>query len=1092
MDKLHIRLNTQKPELKVPLLTLIFTLLLTTACQQKLPEEVLTAYQALPEKIDYNLDVKPILSDRCFACHGNDKNKLKAGLRLDNEQDAYKELAESPGKYAINPGKLNSSQLFHRIISEDPELVMPPQEANLPLSSKEKAILIKWIEQGAVYKPHWAFQKPRKYPVPSINTNNWAQNPIDHFVLAQLAHKGLQPSKEADKRTLLRRLSLDLTGLPPSIAEIEHFMHNTSSNAYESEVDRLLNSIHYGEKMATDWMDVARFSDTYGYQVDRYRDMSPWRDWVIKSFNENRPYDEFIIWQLAGDLMPDAKREQVLATAFNRLHPLNMEDGIIDEEFRVESVADRVAVLGDGLLGLTLSCAKCHDHKYDPISQKEYYELYSFFNNINETGQISWDEGTPVPNLQLTTPEEEERIRKLREIVYADSMMLQEVSRAEMSAIKTWISRHSYASIAPTYPSKDLIAHFSFEQSSLRNQKNPSQQAKIEREFSKKEEPNFVDGYQGRGLQMDGDAWLDLQGIGVFKREDPFSIGLWVNIPSTLNEGVIFHKNKGTQLHSYRGFHLYLVDNKLQWMMAHTYPENAIIELSVDEIPKEEWIHLMVTYDGSSTAHGTKLYVNGQEIETIVEKDHLYKDIIFHELVDIIYPKPIEPNIKVGARWRGRGLTDAAIDDILIYGRTLAPLEVLQIASPEEFKSILSLRPEQLKAGEKTLLEEYYLTNRSKRYEQTLNSLKESRHTYVETVETVQELMVMEEMDHPRKTYILNRGVYDDYGEEVFPATPSSIMKMPEELPKNRLGLALWLTHPDHPLTARVAVNRYWQQYFGRGLVASSQDFGNQGSLPDHPELLDWLATQFISSKWDIKALQKLIVMSATYRQQSLASDSLRAMDKENVWLARGPSLRLSSEMLRDNALAASGLLNKEVGGESVYPYQPEGLWSMNFDPYPQDHGDKLYRRSLYTMWRRTNPNPTLSTFDQPERNVCTVKRQKTTTPLQALVLLNDPTFVESSRVLAQKMSKTGSPKEGIIMAYTLLTGKIPSTEELALLIELQSKEFQLFQNDPNKLKGWLSTGEHPLDNTLSPSLVAANAVVASVILNGDVTITKR
>ncbi|MEM6800065.1 MAG: DUF1553 domain-containing protein, partial [Bacteroidota bacterium] len=1006
---------------KVNCLLAGFILISLLSCGPNLPDKVESAYRKLPSDLDFNFHVKPILSDKCFACHGPDKEKRAAGLRLDVAADAYAELAESPGKFAIVQGDADHSEVFRRIFSQEPSIVMPPPEFHVKLSEYEKAVLTKWIEEGAEYKKHWAFIPPQKPAIPTIDELFPSQNPIDNFIMRKLEKESLQASEEATKELLLRRLSLDLTGLPPTLDEIDAFIANNSEDAYEKEVDRLLVSPHYGEKMATDWMDLARYSDTYGYQVDRYRDMSPWRDWVIQAFNENMPYDQFLIWQLAGDLLPDASKEQILATAFNRLHPQNMEDGIVEEEFRVEHVSDRVAVLGEGLLGLSLSCAKCHDHKYDPISQKEYFELFSFFNNINESGQISWDEGTPVPTLLLPTSEEESYLDSLQKEIDKAAQKLEQISLDEKAAIEVWIKENAYQKLNAQIPSKGLIAHYSLNQNPISNSLNSWQRAKMDRQYSAKEVPHFTKAKKGRGLLFDGDAWLDLEGVGIFKRDDAFTIGMWVKVPADLEEGVIFHKNKGTALHAYRGFHLYLKEGKLEWLMAHTYPENAIIEHSLEDIPREQWIHLAVSYDGSSTASGSRIFLNGKELETEVKKDHLTKDIIFHNLVDIIYPKPIEPNIKIGGRWRGKGFKGGEIDEIRVYNRNLSSVEIGFLAESEEMLSLKKKVMAELSALEQEQLEEHYLLDKSFDYKETLKVLAKMRSAYVDSIEWVKELMVMEEMPVSRKTFLLNRGVYDDYGEEVFPATPQAFMQMDEGLPKNRLGLAKWLCDPKHPLTARVAVNRYWQNYFGRGLVKTAADFGNQGELPSHPELLDWLAIRFMESGWDIKAIQKLIVMSATYRQTSFTSKEVRALDPDNKWLARGPKLRLTSEMIRDNALAASGLLNDKIGGESVRPYQPEGLWAMNFDPYIRDQGNKLYRRSLYTIWRRTAPNPTLSTFDQPERSVCTVKRQKTNTPLQALVLLNDPTFVEASKVIGENIASASSLEKGIVEAYRKL-----------------------------------------------------------------------
>ncbi len=1068
---------------------LLGLLMVQIACSTDVPRSIALASKELPDEIDFNIHVKPILSDKCYACHGPDKANQKAGLRLDEAAAAFAELPESPGKFAIVPKNLMGSEVFHRIISDSRELMMPPAEFKVELSDYEKAMLIRWIKEGAEYKPHWAFTKPKKARAPKLKSGEKLANPIDLFVRKKLEGLDMKPAPPADKALLLRRLSFDLIGLPPSLEEMEAFLADDSEEAYEKQVERLLASAHYGEKIATDWMDLARYADTYGYQVDRYRDMSPWRDWVIKSFNENMPYDQFLIWQLAGDLLPNATREQVLATGFNRLHPQNMEDGIVGEEFRVENVSDRVAVLGDGLMGLTLSCAKCHDHKYDPISQQEYFELYSFFNNINETGQISWDKGTPVPTLLLPTSQQERWLVEQEARIKAKKAKLELISHTEQEAIAKWVHSEQYRQLSNRPPKKGLIAYYPLDRSPIRNTVNPTQWAKMEREFSKEEIPQFVTAPRGQGLQMNGDAWLNLQDVGVFRRSDAFSIGLWVYLPKELEEGVIFHKNKGTTLHSYRGFHLYLNANKLEWVMARTYPENAIIEHTIEDVPREQWVQLTVTYDGSSQAAGTKLFLNGEELQTKVIKDKLYKDIIFNKLVDIIYPKPIEPNIKVAGRWRGKGLKNAKVDDILVYDRELSALEVRQVAGRNYLADVPSTT---LQADQQQILTQYYLTQNSPTYRPALAELMRLRTTYADSIEKVKEIMVMEEMENPRSTFILNRGVYDDYGAEVFPNTPVSVLAMPEDLPRNRLGLARWLTHPDHPLTARVAINRYWQNYFGRGLVKTTEDFGNQGELPSHPELLDWLAVTFMESAWDVKALQRLIVTSETYRQDSYASPGLLEQDKENVWLARGPSIRLTSEMMRDNVLAASGLLNRKIGGESVRPYQPDGLWKMNFDAYVQDTGDKLYRRSFYTIWRRTIPNPTLATFDQPERQACTVRRQKTNTPLQALVLLNDPTFVEAAKVMGEQMALEPTIELAIQAVFTKLTGRAPNQKELKMLLELQAKEYAVFTENPAKTKGWLEAGAYQVDPNLDPNKIAANAVVASVILNGDATITKR
>lgn len=1062
------------------------------ACQAEWPPAVSEAYNTLPKELDFNIHVRPILSDKCFLCHGPDKAKQEAGLRLDLPEGAFKELSDSPGKFAISPGNLRKSEVFHRILSDDPEYMMPTPASNIALTDHEKAVLIKWIQQGAAYKPHWAFLPPQKAEIPKAEAAEWNRSPIDQLVWAKLKEKGMTPAPPAEKAILLRRLSFDLTGLPPTLAEIDDFVNDASPNAYEKQVDRLLSSPHYGERMAMDWLDLARFADTHGYLADRYRDMSPWRDWVIKSFNENLPYDKFITWQLAGDLLPNPTKEQILATGFNRLHPQNLEDGIIDEEFRSAYVSDRTDVLGQGLMGLTVACAKCHDHKYDPISQENYYQFYSFFNNINESGLVSWEGATPVPTLMLPTENQSEILAYLEKKIAEQDSIVKRSEEAETLAFKDWVAAEKYKAIPINKPPAGQIAHFDLENKVLTNRLNPRQKARMNRMFSKSEQPEFTTGKKGKGLLLDGEAWLDCNKLGVFKRSEAFSIQLQVQLPKDLKDGYIFHKGLGTRIHGFRGYHLYLKENKLELMLAHTWPDNAIVEYAEVEVPREEWVSFTFTYNGSSTAAGCKLYLNGEELKTHVETDNLYKDIIFHDMVDPIYPKPIEPGLKVGARWRGKGIKGAIVDELMIFDREITAIEVLQLNQPAALKAMLSKKQDALSTTERVQLQAYYLAKEASQYQQNKRELAKWRASYTDSIENVQEVMVMKEMAEPRKTYILERGQYDVYGKEVFPNVPERILPMADDLPKNRLGLAQWLTQPKHPLTARVAVNRYWQLFFGRGLVLTTEDFGSQGQLPSHPALLDLLALQFIESGWDVKQLAKMIVMSTTYRQSSVAGEQLRTADPDNTWLARGPALRLSGEMIRDNALLASGLLHKKIGGESVKPYQPAGLWKMNNDTYYPDSGLKLYRRSLYTFWKRSVPHPTLATFDAPDRSECTVRRQKTNTPLQALVLMNDPAFVEASRVIGQQMTRAENPATAITQAFLQLTGRKPLAAETALLLQTQTEEYQAFSARPATKNGWLTSGDYPLDESLDPAMLMANAVLASIIMNADASITKR
>jgi len=1053
------------------------------SCSPDLPEEVQAAYAELPEPIDFNIHVKPILSDKCFACHGPDLAAQKAGLSLHTPEMAFASLKDSPGKVAINPGSIRNSELFHRIISEDPEYRMPSQESNLTLTPREKAILIKWIEDGAEYKEHWAFIPPQTPELPKTKDNSWAKNPIDRYVLGKLEQEGIKPSPEADKETLLRRLSLDLTGLNPSLAEMDAFLSDQSEDAYEKQVDRLLNSVHYGEKMTMHWMDIARFADTHGYTVDRYRDASPYRDWVIQAFNQNLPYDQFIRDQLAGDLLPNPTKDQLIATAFNRIHPQNMEGGIVEEEFRVEYVVDRTSTMGQAFMALTLGCARCHDHKFDPISQKNFFEMSSFFNQVDEAGQISWDDAMPAPTMLLTDKETDKILAFLLSQKNQEEEKLKKVAEQEEGVFQTWLASNTYDKEAVREFPASRVAFYSFDQNSIQNQLNPSQKGTMLTSEVKNQAPDYVEGLRGKGVKLNGDSWLDLGGSGVFSKSEPFSISTWISVPKSLTDGAIFHKGSGAVLYNWRGYHLSLKNNRLELLMAHSAPFNAITKITDQNIPRDRWINLVMTYDGSSKAKGLKVFLNGQEMATQTTHDNLYKDILF---------KGEQPGLQVGAVWRGKGLKDALVDEVSVYDQELSAMEVLQIAKPAEFKASVTKSENQLNAQEKQSLKKLYLNNHSTAYREKLKTVIIQRKAYSDSVERIPEMMIMQDMPKKRSTYILTRGEYNQHGEEVYPNTPKSVLPMSEDLPKNRLGLAQWLIDPQNPLTARVAVNRFWQNFFGRGLVATSEDFGNQGQLPSHPELLDWLALEFQTSGWDVKVIQRLIVSSATYRQSSKNRQELEEKDPDNYLLAKGPSVRLLAELIRDNALFAAGLLNPAIGGKSVFPYQPEGLWRVNGGNYVQDTGENLYRRSMYTVWKRSVHHPALAIFDAPDHSIPISKRQETNTPLQALVLMNDPTFVEASKVLGEQMQAYPEISKSIEETFRRLTGRKPNPKELEILLDLRENEYRKFKSDQTKIKGWLSSGEYQIRPDSDPFQVAANAVTASAILNSDAFLTKR
>ncbi len=1074
--------------MRIPVVIIILCLSLFSffSCKPDLPEEVQVAYELLPDRLDYNVHVKPVLSDKCFACHGPDKAKQKAGLRLDMAEMAYGELPESPGKRAVSPGNLAKSEFFHRIMATDPEYVMPTPESHLTLSPHEKAVLIKWIEDGAEYKPHWAFTAPQKTKVPEVKKKDWPVNEIDYFILSRLEKEQLNPSETAGKALLLRRLFLSLTGLPPTPEETEAFLKDPAPDAYEKQADRLLASPHFGEKMATDWLDLARFADSHGYTVDRLRDMSPYRDWVIGAFNNNMPYDRFLHEQLAGDLMPNPTKEMLIATAFNRNHQQNAEGGIVEEEFQTEYVVDRTNTFGDAMLGISLSCAKCHDHKYDPISQKNYFELFSFFNNVQEAGQISWDDAMPAPTMLLPTAEQEKNLSEIRRKMDDLEKEYKSFIESTPADFENWLREERYRSLIPQeIPVTGLQAFYNFDNSSLGNQQNRKSEGVMKRDAGTLgDKPLFVAHEQGKALELDGDVYLDLKETGVFRRSEPFTIGIKVFIPESLNEGVILHKSIAERLYNFRGYHLYLKGNKLEANLAYAAPANAITRLSKQEMPKNRWVHLTMTYDGSARANGLRIFLDGKEMESDITADELTKDILFKGNQQV--------GLQIGGWWRGLGLKGGKVDDIAVYERELIPFEVEILAGKKSWMDIGIKKAEMLTAAERQLLKDFYLRTVSSQGRNIFKDLTKARTGLTDALQPVQELMVMKEMPVRKKAHILLRGEYDNKGEEVFPATPESILKFPDTLPKNRYGLAQWLTDRKNPLTARVAVNRYWQNIFGTGLVKTTEDFGNQGEMPVHPELLDWLSVTFMESGWDVKKLHKMMVMTATFRQDTRVTDQLREKDPDNRLLARGPSRRLTAEMIRDNALMASGLMNKSIGGKSIKPYQPAGLWEINSARYQADSGDAMYRRSLYIVTKRAVPNPTLSTFDAVSRSYCVVRRQETNTPLQALVTLNDPTFNECARVLGEEMATMEKPEMAIALTYQKLTGHQPSVKELTLLKELYKHEYSKFRKQPAKVKGWLEDGQYRIKVSADPVSVAAYSVVTSTILNSDATLTLR
>ncbi len=1007
-------------------------------------------------EVRFSLDVRPILSDACFACHGPDEAAGKGDLRLDL-QDGLAGV--------VTPGLPDDSRLYQRVSAADPDDRMPPKEAHRRLTAADIDTLRTWIEEGARHEGHWSLQPPRREAPPDAEPAGWARTAIDRFVLARLAAAGMRPSAEADKARLIRRLSFDVTGLPPTLGEIDDFLADRDEGAYGRVVDRLLASPRYGEHLATSWMDLARYADTYGYQSDVYRDMSAWRDWVIRAYNENLPFDEFVTWQLAGDLLPNATRDQRLATAFNRNHRQTNEGGSVEEEFRVDYVADRVDTFGAAFLGLTLKCARCHDHKFDPVTQRDYYSLFAFFNSIDESGLYPhYTNAVPSPSLLMPDAAAEAKTGDLQAALEACEANVAALSDSRLEAFEEWLATE------PSVEPAGEVARLTFDSVEGATVTND---ADAEKPGSLYEDPAFVDGPVGQAVELTGENGVSLADVGAFTRSDPFTLAFWMWTPDVKDRAVIAHASKSWTDAGSRGYQLLLEDGHISGSLIHFWPGNAIRVMTREPAPVETWMHVALTYDGSSRAAGLSLYVDGVPAETEVVRDGLFKSIG--------YGSPVP--LAVGYRNRDRGFKGGRVDEFRVFNRQLSTVEVARVAG-----LAVSL-------DDADEAYEYYLGAVDAEAAAARDALRAARADRNAVADGLPEIMTMTEADQPRPTYMLLRGAYDAPGPEVTRDTPAGVMPFPPDAPRDRLGLARWLTSPQHPLTARVAVNRLWQGLFGAGLVATPDDFGSQGAAPTHPRLLDYLATEFVASGWDRKALIRSIVMSATYRQDSVATPEARAMDPENALLGRGPARRLSAEGVRDSALYVSGLLQEHLGGPGVKPYQPDGLWrEKNGSTYRHDINAGLYRRSLYTYWKRTSPPPSMLLFDADTREVCVARRQVTNTPMQALVLLNDTQFVEAARAFAEGLLLAADDSDGdrAARAYRTATGREASPKVRNVLVGLLSAQRAHFRDRLDDAHALLRVGESTPSADLEPIELAATTMLASAVLNLDATVTRR
>lgn len=1016
------------------------------------------------EKLEFNRDIRPILSDRCFACHGPDKNKRSVDLRLDVRESAI-------DNYAFVPGKPDESYLLERVAEDDPDLRMPPPSAKIgKLSEEEIAKLRRWIAEGAEYQPHWAFISLKPVAVPE----NGEAHPIDALVTDGLKQHGLALQPEAKKTTLLRRVTFDITGLPPTPEEIEAFLADGSADAYEKVVDRLLASERYGERMAVDWLDVSRYADSFGFQVDRERDVWAWRDWVIDAFNRNQPFDEFVTWQLAGDLLPNPTQEQILATAFNRLHQQETEGGSVPEEYRVEYVSDRVQTFATAFLGLTFECSRCHDHKFDPIKQSEFYGLFAMFQNIDEAGLYSYyhHDTAPTPVLWLADADAKAKLAEFDEKIAAMEEQGATLRESRREAFEAWLENRP-----AELTLKNEIGRYDFE--ALGEGKTLKNAVADDKPATLGGDNTLVDGKNGQSVLFTGDDPVNLP-FGYYQRHQPFSISLWMNTPDVKDRSVVFHRSQAWTDSASRGYELLLIDGKLRWSLIHFWPGNAISIETREPVPTGEWLHVAVTNDGSSTAAGLTMWIDGELADTVVIKDKLTKDMHGGG----------GENITLGERKRDRGFKQGMIDDFRVFEHELSRLEIAATHDAASAQSIFQKPTAELTDADRAALFDYYLASVDAEWEQHLTKLKTTRGEQVAFAEGIREIMVMQELPEPKPAYNLFRGEYNQRREEVAPTVPEALSPFPEKLPYNRLGLAKWLTSREHPLLARVTVNRIWQNVFGVGLVKTAEDFGSQGTPPVYPDLLDWLALHFIDSGWDTKQLVKTIVMSKTYRQRSIADAKTMEDDPENLLLARGPRFRLQAEMIRDSALAAAGLLKHHVGGAPVYPYE----MSESFKPHDPSGGDGVYRRSVYTHWRRTGPPPAMLAFDAPRRAVCTARRERTESPLQPLILLNGVQYVEAARVLGESAyANTGGDAAQMIDEIALRSiSRKPDEREADILTQLYNEQLEHFTAQPAQADELLKIGNAPHNADIPAPHAAAATVLAQALLNHDEAVVKR
>ena len=1036
--------------------------------------------------------IRRLFSDRCYTCHGPDDKARSTEMRLDRD-DVVAFQTGSGRQFAV-AGKLVESEIWDRINSADPDVVMPPPSSKIDLNDHQKALVKTWIERGAKYKAkHWSFEPiPSSVAIPSHSDSglhHLNRTPIDAFVGATLsaAHLTMQPM--ADRTLLARRASLAITGRLPDSDEVQYFVQSREPNAYEAYVDSLLASPQFGERVATNWLDLSRYADTHGYQTDRYRDVWPYRDWVVSAINQDLPYDQFVTWQLAGDMLPNPSDEQKLATAFNRLHRQNEEGGSTEEEFRVEYMTDRVNTLGTAIMGLTFQCSRCHDHKYDPFTQKEYFQLCDMFDNIEESGLTSyWTDSMPGPTMLLLDKAQQQQVETLenamasvRQAFKADLVKLE-----KSQAVEDW-----YGSLTgwPMPDDSTLSAEFAFDKPADESAKQIVNRIHADKPGNCEGPIQWANDGKHTGVLLDGDNALVFPKTGVFSRTQEFTICVDLKVPKVFDRAVVLHRSKSWTDAGSRGYQLLIEDGHFCFDIVHYWPSSAIRVRCTDSVPLSQWMQIALVYGGTNRAEDAHIYIDGKLAPTEIVRNSLHKDILY-ERVDV--------SLSIGARNRDRGLPGGMVDNLQIYDVALTAVEIEGMATDVPWVTW----PE-LTDAQKARWREHYAQRIDPQCKYHIESHQHYFKSLTEIVQGAKEMMVMSETAKNHPTHFLNRGAYDSPGEQVEPGVHQALMNQGEAMPKNRLELARWLTSDHHPLTARVAVNHIWQQMFGRGLVVTAEDLGIQGQPPSHPALLDYLSREFMRGGWSRKAMFRTIATSHAFMQSSKMDDVASKIDADAALLSHYPVQRLTAEQIRDGALQAGGLLSERLGGKPAYPYQPAGLWEEKSGlKYPQGKNEELYRRSLYTIWKRTSPPPSMMIFDSAGREVCSARREVTVTSLQALVLMNDPQFVEASRAIAtaalgiassSEISPSHWDPENIDRGIQKVVRDLTSLDCPEVLLDRLRRAFeeqvQVFRSQPEQAAKLLGVGQWKGIDSKEPETqvkLAAFALIVNAILNTD------